>query len=104
MKVILRFGNEKEINYGSRRRTCRASVDCRPSARLSQLPEFSLTYASSSLDTSNGQPDVDHIAISQAEMISQIDVSDYLDDPGIRSIPCRSRRRPQKRFPTIESD
>jgi hypothetical protein len=48
--------------------------------------------------------DLDHIPILQAEMISQVDVSDDLDDPAIPSIPCRSRRRPQESFPMIETD
>ena len=49
-------------------------------------------------------PDLDCIAILQAEMISQIDISDDLDDAGIPSIRCRSRRCPQERFPMIETD
>jgi hypothetical protein len=58
------------------------------------LPEFSLS----------GYPDLDHIGILQAEMISQINVSDDLDDPRISSILRRSRRRPQERSSMIETN
>ena len=51
-----------------------------------------------------GKPDLDEISILQTEMMSQIDVRDDLDNPGIPSIPRRSRRRPEERFPTIETD
>jgi len=47
-----------------------------------------------SLDPTGGHPDLDDIAVLQAELISQIDVRDDLHDPGISSIFCRSRRRP----------
>src|SRR5256885_9733205 len=50
------------------------------------------SYPSSSLDATSGYPDLDHIAILQAEMTSQIDVRDDLDDPRISAIHCRSRR------------
>ena len=57
----------------------RAAVGRRRWARLSYFQEFILTYASSSLDANSGHADLHHIAILQAEMISQIDISDYLD-------------------------
>ena len=47
-----------------------------------------------SLDPTGRHPDLDDIAVLQAELISQIDVRDDLHDPGISSIFCRSRRRP----------
>jgi len=56
------------------------------------------------IDATCGNTDLDDIAILQAELMSQIDVSDDLDDPGIPSILCRSRRRPQERFAMIETD
>src|SRR5882724_11249751 len=74
--------------------TGRAAVSRSRWARLSSLPEFSLS----------GHSDLDHIAILQAEMMSQIDVSNDLDDPRISSIPCRSRRRPQERPSMIETN
>src|SRR5436190_3371675 len=74
--------------------TGRAAVDRRRWARLSSLPEFSLS----------AHPDLDHIAILQTEMMSQIDVRNDLDNPRISSIPCRSRRRPQERLSTIKTN
>ena len=38
-------------------------------------------------DASKGHSDLDLIAIVKTEMISQVDVSDNLDDPRIPSIP-----------------
>jgi hypothetical protein len=51
----------------------------------------------------SGHPDLDQIAILQAEPISQIHVRDDLDHPGVSSIPCRSHRRPQERPSMIET-
>jgi hypothetical protein len=53
-------------------------------------------YASSSLDATSGHADLEHIAILQTEMISEVGVRDDLDDSGILSIRCRSRWRPQE--------
>jgi hypothetical protein len=47
-----------------------------------------------SLDPTGGHPNLDDIAVLQAELISQSDVRNDLHDPGIWSISCRSRRRP----------
>jgi hypothetical protein len=73
--------------------TRRAALGRRRWAYLSWLREFSRS----------GQPDLDHIAIVQAELISQIDVRDELDDPRISSILCRSRR-PSTRTPFDDRD
>lgn len=67
---------------------------CRLSCVEFTYTSVSARYAVRGLECQH--TDFDDGAILQAEMISQIDATDDFDDPGIPSILCRSRRRPQK--------
>src|SRR5262249_15190213 len=102
-RILFHKGNssprEREGNK-SRQPVAHTSRCCGPQALSASLI---VARVQPSLDASSAHLDLDQIAILQAEMISQIDVSDDLDDPGVPSIPRRSRRCPQERLSMIET-